>query len=72
LPTAFLGGTGAAAGIAFINCTGNLAGFISPAVIGWLKTMTHSLSSGLFVVAASLAFSALLILVFVPAKLVNR
>ncbi|BBQ00452.1 MFS transporter [Burkholderia sp. SFA1] len=72
LPTAFLGGTGAAAGIALINCTGNLAGFISPAVIGWLKTMTHSLSSGLFVVAASLAISALLILVFVPAKLVNR
>jgi len=72
LPTAFLGGTGAAAGIALINCTGNLAGFISPAVIGWLKTLTHSLSSGLFVVAASLALSALLILVFVPARLVNK
>src|SRR5579864_2049864 len=72
LPTAFLGGTGAAAGIALINCTGNLAGFISPSVIGWLKTVTHTLSSGLFVVAASLACSALLILVFVPAKLVNR
>ena len=72
LPTAFLGGTGAAAGIALINCTGNLAGFISPAVIGWLKTVTHSLSSGLFVVAASLALSALLILVFVPARLVNK
>ena len=72
LPTAFLGGTGAAAGIALINCTGNLAGFISPAVIGWLKTLTHSLSSGLFVVAASLAVSALLILVCVPAKLVNK
>jgi MFS family permease len=72
LPTAFLGGTGAAAGIALINCTGNLAGFISPAVIGWLKTVTHSLSSGLFVVAASLAVSALLILVCVPARLVNK
>jgi MFS family permease len=72
LPTAFLGGTGAAAGIALINCTGNLAGFISPAVIGWLKTMTHSLSSGLFVVAGSLALSALLILCLVPAKLVNK
>ena len=72
LPTAFLGGTGAAAGIALINCTGNLAGFISPAVIGWLKTVTHTLSSGLFVVAASLAVSALLIVVLVPARLVNR
>jgi MFS family permease len=72
LPTAFLGGTGAAAGIALINCTGNLAGFFSPAVIGWLKTVTHSLSSGLFVVAASLALSAFLIMVFVPARLVNK
>ncbi|WP_240766214.1 MFS transporter [Paraburkholderia flava] len=72
LPTAFLGGTGAAAGIALINCTGNLAGFISPAVIGWLKTVTHTLSSGLFVVAASLVMSALLIVVLVPARLVNR
>jgi MFS family permease len=72
LPTAFLGGAGAAAGIALINCTGNLAGFISPAVIGWLKTVTHTLSSGLFVVAASLALSALLIVTCVPARLVNR
>lgn len=72
LPTAFLGGTGAAAGIAFINCTGNLAGFISPAVIGWLKTLTHTLSSGLFVVAGTLTLSAVLILAFIPARLVNR
>ena len=72
LPTAFLGGTGAAAGIAFINCTGNLAGFISPAVIGWLKTLTHTLSSGLFVVAGTLTLSAVLILTFIPARLVNR
>ena len=30
LPTSFLGGAGAAAGIALINSTGNLAGFVSP------------------------------------------
>lgn len=30
LPTAFLAGTGAAAGIALINSLGNLAGFLSP------------------------------------------
>jgi MFS family permease len=72
LPTAFLGGTGAAAGIALINCTGNLAGFISPAVIGWLKTITHTLSSGLFVVAGTLTLSAILIVAFIPARLVNK
>jgi MFS family permease len=72
LPTAFLGGTGAAAGIALINCTGNLAGFISPALIGWLKTVTHTLSSGLIVVSGSLVLSALLIVALIPASVVNK
>jgi MFS family permease len=72
LPTSFLGGTGAAAGIALINSTGNLAGFVSPALVGWLKTMTHSLDSSLFLIAGSLIISALLILTQMPGKLVNR
>ncbi len=72
LPTSFLGGRGAAAGIALINSTGNLAGFVSPSVIGWLKAETHSLNSGLYLVAGSLTLSAILVLVLVPARLVNR
>jgi len=72
LPTAFLGGAGAAAGIALINCTGNLAGFVSPSVIGWVKTQTHSVSSGLFFVAAMLTLSAMLVIVILPVKVVNR
>ncbi len=72
LPTSFLGGTGAAAGIALINSTGNLAGFVSPSLIGWLKAETHSLNSGLYLVAGSLTLSAILVLAFVPARLVNR
>ncbi|PLZ03880.1 MFS transporter [Burkholderia sp. WAC0059] len=72
LPTAILGGTGAAAGIALVNSTGNLAGFVSPAVVGWLKTLTHSLDSSLYLIAGSLLVSALLILTQMPAKLVNK
>ncbi|WP_321796869.1 MFS transporter [Caballeronia sp. J97] len=72
LPTSFLGGTAAAAGIALINSTGNLAGFVSPSVMGWLKTETHSLTSGLYLVAGCLTLSAILILAFLPAKVVNR
>lgn len=72
LPTAFLGGTAAAAGIAFINATGGLGGFFSPTVIGWLKDITQTLSSGLFLVAGCLILSASLIVIFIPAKLVNR
>jgi len=42
-----LGGVGAAAGIALINSTANLAGFVSSTVIGWIKSQAGTLSSGL-------------------------
>lgn len=52
LPTAFLSGASAAAGIAAINSIGNLAGFFGPFAMGWLKDMTGSFSSGLLLIAA--------------------
>jgi D-galactonate transporter len=72
LPTSFLGGTGAASGIALVNSMGNLAGFFSPAIIGFLKTRTGTLNSGLFLVAGCHIAAVIMILVLVPAKLVNR
>jgi len=71
LPTAFLGGTAAAAGIALINSLGNLAGFVSPYVVGWLKDATQSTNAGMYVLAASLLLGGLLTLA-VPARLVNK
>ena len=38
LPTSILGGTAAAAGIAFINSVGNLGGFLGPFLVGWIKS----------------------------------
>jgi MFS family permease len=54
LPTAVLGGTAAAAGIAFINSLGNLAGFVSPYMVGWLKDATQSTTYGMLALALSL------------------
>jgi D-galactonate transporter len=71
LPTAFLGGTAAAAGIALINSFGNLAGFVSPFLVGWLKDTTQSTNSGMYLLAASLLLGAALTLT-VPARLVNK
>ena len=71
LPTAFLGGVSAAAGIAAINSVGNLAGFVSPYVVGWLKDATKSTEAGMFAVSAVLVIGACVILT-IPAKLVNR
>jgi nitrate/nitrite transporter NarK len=71
LPTAFLAGTGAAAGIALINSLGNLAGFASPYAVGWLKDATGSTDSGVYLLAAAMVIGALLTL-SVPKHLVNR
>jgi D-galactonate transporter len=71
LPTAFLGGVSAACGIAAINSVGNLAGFVSPYMIGWLKDLTHSTNVGMYMLAAVLIGGAVAVLA-VPARLVNR
>ncbi|MDB5767652.1 MAG: Major facilitator family transporter [Collimonas fungivorans] len=71
LPTAFLSGTGAAAGIAVINSVGNLAGFVSPFLVGWLKDTTHNNQTGMFMLAGMLVIGSIAIL-RTPAKMVNR
>jgi ACS family tartrate transporter-like MFS transporter len=63
MPTMFLSGSAAAAGIATINSIGNLGGFVGPAMIGWIKDITGSFRGGLFFVAALLVLSAVLTLV---------
>jgi len=60
LPTAFLGGTAAAGGIALINSIGNLSGYLGPSVIGKLKDVTQSYTAGMIVIAASLALASVL------------
>ena len=72
LPTSFLGGIAAAAGIALVNSTGNLGGFFSPTIIAGLESHSGTLNSGLFLVAGCMLASSALILGFVPEKLVNR
>jgi D-galactonate transporter len=50
LPTMFLSGAAAAAGIALINSIGNTAGFLGPYITGWLTDLTGSEKLGLWVV----------------------
>jgi MFS transporter, ACS family, tartrate transporter len=52
LPTAFLSGASAAAGIAVVNSIGNLAGFAGPFAMGWIKDQTGSYTGGLLLLAA--------------------
>jgi D-galactonate transporter len=70
-PSAILGGAAAAAGIAMINSVGNLAGFVSPSIIGWMKDVTQSTNAGMYVVSGALFLGALLALLQ-PRELVNK
>jgi MFS transporter, ACS family, tartrate transporter len=49
IPSAFLTGSSAAAGIAAINSIGNLSGFAGPYVMGYLKDLTGNFTAGLLV-----------------------
>jgi D-galactonate transporter len=71
LPPAFLSGVAAAAGIALINSVGNLAGFASPFIVGWIKDATGSTDNGLYVVAITLIICGSVVL-NMSKKIVNR
>jgi MFS transporter, ACS family, tartrate transporter len=65
LPSTFLSGTAAAAGIAGINSIGNLGGLIGPITVGWLKDTTGSFEAGLFFLSGCALVSATITLVTV-------
>jgi len=49
LPTTFLTGRNAAAGLAAVNMVGILGGFIGPTLMGWARDLTGSYQAGLTV-----------------------
>lgn len=63
LPTAFLSGASAAAGIAIINSIGNLAGFTGPYAMGWIKDRTGSYTGGLLLIAGCAVLAMILVLI---------
>lgn len=59
LPTVFLTGVAAAAGIALINSVANLGGFIAPYVTGWMADVTGSQKTGLWIVGIIMVLAGL-------------
>jgi nitrate/nitrite transporter NarK len=62
LPTAFLSGTAAAAGIALINSFGNLGGFVGPYMVGYLSDTTGTFYTGLLLLATLILIAGILTL----------
>ncbi|MFZ7943847.1 MFS transporter [Neobacillus sp. 19] len=62
LPSAFLTGTSAAVGLALINSFGNLAGFVSPFVIGAVAESTGNILNGFYAIAIFMVLSIVVII----------
>jgi MFS family permease len=68
IPSAFLAGTAAAAGIGIVNSVGNLGGYIGPNVPIWVKPFSNDPSAAMYVIAALLIIGGLLVLGFIPSS----
>ncbi len=60
IPSRFLSGPAAAAGIALINTVGNIAGFAAPYITGVVKDFTGLYEMPMFIVGGFMALSAIL------------
>jgi len=70
IPSAFLTGTAAAAGIGIVNSIGNLGGYVGPNVPIWIKGVSANPSAALYAIGVVLFVGAFLVLAFIP-KSVN-
>jgi ACS family tartrate transporter-like MFS transporter len=68
LPPMYLSGPSAVVGIAMINCFGNLAGFVSPSMIGIVGQATGNLMAGFYVIAVIMVVAMILVAVTVHDK----
>lgn len=62
LASGFLSAAAAAAGLALINSLGQIAGFASPYLVGWVKDATQATDSALYLLAAMLVVGAIVVL----------
>jgi D-galactonate transporter len=66
MPSTFLAGTAAAAGIGIVNSVGNLGGYVGPNVPIWIKQYTDAPSAALYAIAAILVLGAFLAYAYLP------
>jgi MFS family permease len=66
VPSAFLAGTAAAAGIGIVNSVGNLGGYIGPNIPVWMKGFSEEPSVSLYVIAGALFIGALVAFFAIP------
>ena len=71
IPPTYLSQEAAATGIAVISSLGILGGFVSPSIVGYVKSLTGSIDAGLAVMTAIIIVGGLVTLIAVPASAVR-
>jgi MFS family permease len=66
VPSTFLAGAAAAAGIGLVNSVGNLGGYVGPNIPVWIKGYSKDPSVSLYVIAGALLSGALVALIAIP------
>ncbi|MDR6860737.1 hypothetical protein [Variovorax guangxiensis] len=66
IPPTYLSSEAAATGIAVISSIGILGGFVSPTLIGWMKTATGSMNGGLLASTVLVCVGGVTLLLAVP------
>ncbi|MFB8828446.1 MFS transporter [Azotobacter sp. CWF10] len=62
LPSTYLSASAAVAGLALINSMGQIAGFVSPYLVGWIKDMTGTTDIALYLLAGLIVLGSLVAL----------
>jgi D-galactonate transporter len=71
LSSGYLSPAAAVGGLALINSIGQIAGFASPYLVGWIKDATGSTTMALYILAVVILVGVMLVL-RVPSRLVDR
>jgi MFS family permease len=68
IPPTYLTKDTAPVGIALVSLIGVIGGFVSPTLLGFIKTLTGSLNNGIYVVAGFMIAGALTIVLALPSR----
>lgn len=72
MPSSYMTGGGAAAGIALITTLGSIGGAVAPSLLGLIKDLSGSFDLGFQIYAGVITLGALMLMVFVPGKLLGE
>jgi MFS family permease len=72
ISTDYIRGRGAAGGVAIVNCVGLLGGFVSPMIIGSVKTWTDSMVGGLGAISLLMLLGAVAVIRFATGMVANE